>query len=242
MEREKDTRELDITELAESLINNIGSGFFTAVIDDHHYYDENLDVKEFQDGCIYYPSSNIAALGIHDDDDGESFVYHDQPDKPRFTYYTNVGYMLSKATANHQLMSDPIRCTAMYDSYLDLPSWMGVDQFTRALQKLKSEKEYELGDTIRYQELRNHRKLFIETMVTGLVLILQSILIIPIIVEHSFWVRFFYFVPAFLILSRFIGRSIRLFIIYRRSKEDYDKSIIRNKKRNEKKETSDEKW
>ena len=230
MEKEKNTQDLDITELAENLINNVGSGFFTAIIDDHRYYDENLEVKEFQDGHLYYPSTNIAALGIHKDEGGESFIYHDQPGKPRFTYYTNVGYLLSKATEEHKLVNQPIQCTAMYDSYLDLPSWMGVDQFTRALQKLRTEKQYELDDTIRLQELRNHRKIFIETLVTALVLVLQSILIIPIIIEHSFWVRFFYFVPAILILSRFIGRSIRLYLIYNRSKKDYEKSLLKSKK------------
>ena len=228
MEKKRNTHEINLSELAENLINNVGSGFFTAIIDDHHYYDENLDVKEFRDGCLYYPSANIAALGIHNDEGGESFIYHDQPDKPRFTYYTNISYLLSKATDEHQLVNEPIQCTAAYDSYLDLPSWMGVDQFTRALQKLKTEKQYDLDHTLRQQELRNHRKIFLETLVTTLVLLLQSILIIPIIVEHSFWVRFFYFVPAILILTRFIGRSIRLYLIYNRSKKDYEKSLVKD--------------
>lgn len=228
MKKETSTQKPEISTLANDLIKNVGGGFFTTVIDDHHYYDENLDVQEFKDGCLYYPSQTLAALGIHEDNGGESFVYHDQPGMPKFTYYTNIGYLLAKATEDDSLIDKPIQCTAVYDTHLDLPSWMGVDQFKHALQKLKSKKEYELDDVLRRQEVQGHRKMFIETLITALILLLQSILIIPIIVEHGLAVRICYFVPALLILTRFIGRSIRLYIVYRKARDDYDKTLIQH--------------
>ena len=93
---------------------------------------------------------------------------------------------------------------------------------------LKAKKEYELDDVLRRQEVQGHRKMFIETLITALVLLLQSILIIPIIVEHGLAVRICYFVPALLILTRFIGRSIRLYIVYRKARDDYDKTLIQH--------------
>ena len=69
-------------DFAEKVLETAGGGCFTAVIDNYRYYDENLDIKEFESGHLYFPSVLINALGVHEDISGESLLYQDIHGEP----------------------------------------------------------------------------------------------------------------------------------------------------------------
>lgn len=204
--------------LAETAIHNAGGGFFTAIIDNEHYYDEDLNRQTFEDGKLYFPSILVKVLGIQQDIAGESILYQVEGN-PRFIHYKNMSFALSQLRSTGidaiEDLSDPIRCVAQYNSFLDLPSWMGVETLVIQLHKQKEQKKVELDDIVMEEGCQLKKNIFVETLITTLVLSLQSIFIIPIIMEHSIWVKIGYFVPAFCILTRFIGSSIRRFLRYK---------------------------
>ena len=218
-------------DFAEKVLETAGGGCFTAVIDDHRYYDENLDIKEFESGHLYFPSILINALGVHEDISGESLFYQDEPDEPRFIHYKNMSYVLSKVSnTNVDIdLKEPVKCIAEYNSYRELPSWMGLAKLRKALEDTKRKKECDLDHMMHETEYRSNRMMFIETAITTVVLLLQSVLIIPIILEHSIFVKIGYFLPAILILTRFVGRSTKLYIQYKNAKHIYDECNKKNK-------------
>lgn len=211
-------------DFAEKVLETAGGGCFTAVIDNYRYYDENLDIKEFESGHLYFPSVLINALGVHEDISGESLFYQDMPGEPRFIHYKNMSYALSKEVTDADVtLEEPVKCVAEYNSYQELPEWMGLGKLKKTLEETKRKKECTLDKMLREMEYRSSQMMFRETVITTLVLFLQSVLIIPIIVEHSLFVRIGYFVPAFFILFRFSGRAVKLYIQYKNTERIYYK-------------------
>lgn len=204
----------------DETIKNIGGGFFTAILNDHQYYDENMNIQDFQDGCLYYPSAFMQVLGIHTDDEGESLLYQDQQGEPRFTFYTNISFVLSKINNEHVCTDDPLHCIATYDSYLDLPSWMGVDCLVDALRNARDEKVKTLDSIVDKKEVKVKYRLYQETAITTIVLVLETLLVLPAVPYlYTLVVQILFILGQSLILTRFIGRSIRLYHEYIKSKE-----------------------
>lgn len=218
--------------LAETAIHNAGGGFFTSIIDDEHYYDEDLNRQTFEDGKLYFPSILVKVLGIQSDIAGESILYQAEG-HPRFIHYKNMSFVLSQLSGSTEEVdiSDPIHCVAQYNSFLDLPSWMGVETLVTQLHKQKEQKKVALDDIVMEEGCQLKKRIFVETLITTLVLSLQSLLIIPIIMEHSIFVKIGYFVPAFFILTRFIGSSIRRFLRYKTYERQFKEHQINRKRK-----------
>ena len=201
----------------DETIKNIGGGFFTAILNDHQYYDEEMNVQELQDGCFYYPSAYMQVLGIHVDDEGESLLYQDQPGEPRFTHYTNISFALSKINDRTVNVQDPLHCVSTYDSYLDLPSWMGVDCLMDALKTARMEKVTKLDAIVDREEVQVKRLLFRETLITTIAVICEALLVLPVVSYlYTTWAQVLFLLAQSLILARFIGRTIKLYYDYKK--------------------------
>lgn len=211
-----------IEELGEQMIVNAGGGLITAVIDDYYYYDEKLEKKKFEDGHTYFPSVLVSALHMNDDVKGESIFYQDRKDRPHFTMYKNLSYVVSSIKNEHVTMDKPIRCVATYEHYMDLPSWLGVDRLAKELYRVKNKKEYELDDIFEDQWVKQKDNIYKETAITTVVLAIQYMLFVPYIVDRPWYMRLPYHVCAILILTRFIGRTIKLKLDLNRYKDDID--------------------
>ena len=205
-----------IEELGEKMIVNAGGGLLTAVIDDHYYYDENLKKKKFEDGHTYFPSVLVSALHMSDDLKGESLFYQDREGKPHFTIYKNVSYAMSSMKNEHVTVDDPIRVTATYKHYQDLPSWIGVDRLAKELFRVRNKKKYDLGDIFEDQWIRQKRNIYRETAITTIVLSIQYVLFIPYVIDKPWFMRLPYHITEILILTRFIGRTFRLYLDFKR--------------------------
>lgn len=209
-----DMRNVDIDDIYHQAINDMNGGLFTAIKDDHHYYDNELKIQEFKSGYIYFPSVYVKALHIHEQCDGEYILYLDKEGEPRFTHYIDVSNILSSINdsieESHQKRSTHI--IGMYKSYKDIPYWMSEDRLISALRDARQEKILELSDAVKQEEYHNRLIVCVETFITTLVLLLNTVLELPLIMAHSFIIRVIFISIAVLILTRFVGRSIRLYI------------------------------
>ena len=210
----------------ETAIHNVGGDCFTAIINDHYYYDENLIKKPLVHGTLYFPSILIKALGVQEDISGESLYYQDEPGEPRFTLYKNMSFVLSKV--NHStdlLLEKPISCIATYNSYEELPSWMGVGKLKKQLEKEKLKKETELIETTKKRELSLRYHIFHETFITCLVLFSEHCFLSPIIRTHSPLTQILYFGIATGVIIRSVGSTVRMYLEYKKFK----KTIVNKK-------------
>lgn len=203
-----------IEEIGQHVLKKAGSSFFTAIIDDEHYYDENLRKQTFRDGQLYYPSILTDALHMADDTTGESILY--KKEGHRFTLYKNMSYVMTMLKEEHLTLDNPIQCIAAYDHYYDLPAWMQVDNLAKKLYKTKTNKECELSDILEDRWEREKRIVLNETILTTIILTAQYVLFIPYVLNHPWYMRFIYYFITLLVSIRFIGRAIRIYLEIKR--------------------------
>ena len=153
----------------------------------------------------------MSALHMTDDIKGESLFYQDREGKPHFTIYKNVSYAMSTMKNEHVNVDNPIRVTATYNHYKDLPSWIGVDRLAKELFRVHNKKKYDLDDIFEDQWYRQKRNVYRETAVTTIVLAIQYVLFIPYVIDRPWFMRLPYHITAILILARFVGRTFRLY-------------------------------
>lgn len=213
-----------IEELGQKVLKKAGSSFFTAIIDDEHYYDEKLRKQTFENGRLYYPSILVSALHMADDTTGESIMYKKDGDTGhRFTLYKNISYVMTLLKDEHVNLENPIQCIAEYDHYEDLPAWMQLDHLAKKLYQVKDHKEYELSDILEDRWERERMIVYKETLSTAIVLFMQYFLFIPYILNHPFYMRMLYYLITLLILIRFIGRAIKIRLEIRKNRRDSEK-------------------
>lgn len=208
-----ETRTFDSKDIYKQALDNTNAGLFTAIKNDHYYYDEDLMIQKFKSGYIYFPSVYVEALNIHKNSGGEYIIYSDEEDEPRFTHYVDITNELSSVTHSvdsHENGASHVIGT--YKTYREIPYWMSEDRLLSALRETKQEKMLELSDSVKQEEYHNRLIVFAETLITTFVLLLNTVLELPLIMAHSWIIQLIYISCAVLILTRFVGRSIRLYI------------------------------
>ena len=213
-----------IEEMGQRVLKKAGSSFFTAIIDDEHYYDEKLRKQTFRNGHLYYPSILTGALHMADDTTGESIMYKKDGDSGHlFTLYKNMSYVMTLFKEEHVNLENPIQCIAEYDHYYDLPAWMQVDNLAKKLYQAKDKKEYELSDILEDRWEREKTIVLKETISTALVLLIQYFAFVPYVIDHPFYMRFIYYLITLLVSVRFLGRALKIYLEIRRYRKNKQK-------------------
>lgn len=207
-----ETKAFDSKNIYKEALENTNAGLFTAIKNDHYYYDEDLMLQKFKSGYIYFPSVYVEALNIHKNSGGEYILYNDEKE-PRFTHCVDITHELSSVTGSLNSQENGVsHVIGTYKTYREIPYWMSEERLLNALRETKQEKMLELSDSIKQEEYHNRLIVFVETLITTLVLLLNTVLEFPLIMAHSWIIRVIYISCAVLILTRFVGRSIRLYI------------------------------